>query len=326
MTSSDACARVARAVRGAGTIFLAAHENPDADSVGSLLALGAMLLELGKTVHAATPNPPPERFRFLDGFAALTTEPPPGTPDLAIALDCDGAGRLAGLEEAFMAAALTVDIDHHRGVSAFGDIRWVAPDAPATASLVAQLARELELPLTPARAAALYVGLIADTGGFRFTNTSPEALRLGAELVEAGADPSALARCVFTIRPLSAALLEARALASLDMAGDGVLIATLSRDDFVATGASPADTDGLIDSFRDVVGVRTAVLMKESEPGTWQVSLRGNGVDVAGVAARFGGGGHRFAAGFTAEGEREAVERRVLEALAPAPDGGAADA
>jgi len=326
MTSTDACARVAQAVRGAGTIFLAAHENPDADSVGSLLALRDMLLALGKTVHAATPDPPPERFRFLDGFDALTTEPPPWIPDLAIALDCDGAGRLAGLEEAFMAAATTADIDHHRGVSAFGDIRWVASDAAATASLVAHLARELELPLTPARAEALYVGLIADTGGFRFTNTSPEALRLGAELIEAGADPSALARCVFTIRPLSAALLEARALASLDMAADGVLVASLSVDDFAETGASPGDTDGLIDSFRDVVGVRTAVLMKESEPGTWQVSLRGNGVDVAGVATRFGGGGHKYAAGFTFEGEREAIERSVVEALTPTPDRGAADA
>ncbi len=324
MTSSDACARVAQAVRGAGTIFLVAHENPDADSVGSLLALRDMLLALGKTVHAATPDPPPDRFSFVVGFGALTTQPPPWTPDLAIALDCDGPSRLAVLEEAFRGAACTADVDHHRGVSAFGDIRWVVPEAPATAWLVAQLAHELGLPLTPPRAEALYVGLIADTGGFRFTNTSPAALRLGAELVEAGADPSTLARRVFTIRPLAAALLEARALASLEMADDGVLIASLTRDDFVETGASPADTDGLIDSFRDIIGVRAAVLMKESESGVWQVSLRGNGVDVARVAARFGGGGHKFAAGFTAAGAREQIRRSMLEALAPAQDGGAA--
>jgi len=273
----------------------------------------------------ATPTPPPARFGFLEGFAAIATEPPAQTADLAVALDCDGASRLAGLEAAFGAAPLTVDIDHHRGLDPFGDIRWIVPAAPATAALVTELGRALELPLTVARATALYVGLIADTGGFRFTNTSPAALTLGAELIAAGADPSELSRRVFTIRPLSAALLEGRALGSLEMIADGVLLGMLARDDFTVTGAPQSATDGLIDSFRDVEGVRVAVLMKESDPGTWQVSLRGNGVDVATVAAGFGGGGHRFAAGFTTEGSCEQVRARVLAALS-ARMGVAADA
>lgn len=315
MTASSERARIARAVRDADSIFLAAHEHPDADAVGSLLALRSMLRELGKRVHIATPTSPPDRFAFLDGFAAITTEGPPWTPDLAIALDCDGASRLAGLEEAFSAALLTVDIDHHRGLDPFGDIRWIAGTAPATAALVAELGRELGLPLTPARAAALYVGLIADTGGFRFTNTSPAALTLGAELVAAGADPSELARRVFTIRPLSAALLEGRALGSLEMVAEGVLLGTLALADFAETGAAQSATDGLIDLFRDVEGVRVAVLMKESDPSVWQVSLRGNGVDVATVATGFGGGGHTFAAGFTAEGPGAEVRARLLAAL-----------
>lgn len=318
MTSSSGCARIARAVREADRIFLAAHEHPDADAVGSLLALRSMLLELGKQVHVATPTAPPDRFAFLEGFARITTAAPPYTPDLAIALDCDGASRLAGLEAAFRAAGLTVNIDHHRGLAPFGEIRWIVPAAPATAALIAELGRELGLSLTPERATALYVGLIADTGGFRFTNTSPAALALGAELVAAGADPSELSRRVFTIRPLSAALLEGRALVSLEMVAEGVLLGTLALADFAETGAPHSATDGLIDSFRDVEGVRVAVLMKESEPGTWQVSLRGNGVDVATVATRFGGGGHTFAAGFTAEGSGAEVRSRLLAALAGA--------
>lgn len=318
MTGSSERARIAAVVRDAESIFLAAHEHPDADAIGSLLALRSMLVELGKRVHVATPTPPPERFGFLEDFAVITTMAPPWTADLAIALDCDGVDRLAGLKKAFFAVPLTVDIDHHRGLDPFGDIRWIAPGAPATATLIAELGHELALPLTPDRATALYVGLIADTGGFRFTNTSPVALTLGAELIAAGADPSELSRRVFTIRPLTAALLEGRALSSLELVTDGVLVGTLTADDFAQTGAAPSATDGLIDSFRDVEGVRVAVLMKESEPGVWQVSLRGNGVDVATVAAAFGGGGHRFAAGFTAEGTRAEVCALLLAALARA--------
>lgn len=313
-------ARIARAVRAAETVFLIAHEHPDADAVGSLLALQSMLLELGKRVHVATPTPPPERFAFLEGFGAITTTPPPWPVDLAVALDCDGATRLGDLAEAFHSARLTVDMDHHRGLEPFGDIRWIVPAAPATAALVARLGRALKLPLTAPRASALYVGLIADTGGFRFTNTTPTALRLGAELVAAGADPSELSRKVFTVRPLSAALLEGRALSSLEMAAQGVLVATLALEDFAATGAPLSATDGFIDSFRDVEGVRVAVLMKESDPGTWQVSLRGNGVDVASVAASFGGGGHTYAAGFTARGSAQEVRAQVLAALAAATE------
>ncbi|MEA3402204.1 MAG: DHH family phosphoesterase [Armatimonadota bacterium] len=325
MTSSDSAADVAAAIREASAVFVACHENPDGDAIGSLLALRSMLLSLGKRVHAAAPTPPPVRFSFLAGFDRITAEPPPWEPDLGIALDCDGPERLGELKESLLAAATVVDMDHHRGVSAFGDILYVVPGAPATASLVMAVAGELGLSPTPEQATALYAALIADTGGFRFTNTSPEALRLGAELIAAGADPADLARRVFSVRPLAAARLEARALASLEM-HDSIIIATLHRDDFAQSGADPSDTDGLIDSFRDVTGVQVAVLLKETEPDVWHVSLRGNGVNVASVAAHFGGGGHAFAAGCTLEGRRDGVTARLLEALPRAAGEEAGDA
>lgn len=326
MTSREKRSQVARAICDAKRVFLAAHENPDGDAIGSLLAMRLMLLSMDKIVHAAVPTPPPNRFAFLAGSEAIATTPPPFTADLAIALDCDGVDRLVDLRPAFETARLTIDIDHHRGLDRFGDLQWVVPDAPATAALVVELAHELEISLTPPLAQALYTGLIADTGAFRFTNTTPNALRIGAELIEAGADPADLARRVFSARPLSAALLEGRALSSLQMIDAGVLVASLSQRDFVETGASPADTDGVIDSFRDVLGAKVAVLIKETHAGFWQVSLRGNGVDVATVAAGFGGGGHRFASGFSVEGSREEVLSRILEALTPALDGGGDDA
>ncbi len=308
-------AQVARAVEAASRIFIAVHENPDADAVGSLLAMRSMLLSLGKQVHPAAPTPAPDRFAYLAGWDSIVTEPPPWPPDLGIALDCDGSDRLAGLEEALLACPTVIDIDHHRGLEPFGDIQFVVPVAAATAQLVAEIAPELDLSPTPEQASALYTGLIADTGGFRFTNTTPEALRLGADLIEAGADPAEMARLLFSVRPLAAAKLQARALSSLQEPIDGVLIATLTEADFAETGAEATDTDGLIDSFRDVTGTRAAALLKECDHDVWQVSLRGNDVDVASVAASFRGGGHLFAAGCTLTGTREAVTSRLVEAL-----------
>ncbi|MGI5818459.1 MAG: DHH family phosphoesterase [Armatimonadota bacterium] len=316
MPRTETAADVAAAITDADSVFIATHEYPDGDAVGSLLALRSLLLSLGKSVHAATPTPPPDRFAYMAGFDAISTAPPPEPADVGIALDCDGADRLGELEDALLASGTVVDIDHHGGPDAFGDIRLVDPSAAATAVLVMDVARELgQTPPTADQAGALYSALIADTGCFRFTNTSPGALRLGADLIAAGADPAELARRVFTIRPMEAVRLEARALLSLELAEPGVAIAALSREDFTQTGASSDLTEGIIDTFRDAIGVRAAALIKETEPHVWQVSLRGNAVDVASVARRFDGGGHMFAAGCTIEGDRDEVAGRLVRAL-----------
>ena len=226
---AENAARIAEAIHAADSIFIAAHENPDGDAVGSLLALRSVLLGLGKRVHAATPTPPPARFHYLEGLEAISTDPPAERPQLGIALDCDGSDRLGALEEALLAAEVVVDVDHHGGPERFGGIQLVDPTATSTTMLVMEIARALgiERP-SQAQASALYTGLIADSGCFRFTNTTPEALRLGAELVAAGADPSELARRVFTIRSIEAVLLEGRALSSLEMLDCGVAVAALS--------------------------------------------------------------------------------------------------
>jgi len=309
-------AAIARAIAAANVIHLASHENPDGDAVGSLLGLRLILLELGKTVHVALPHPVPGRYAFLQGANAVELSLPADAPDLAIALDCDGADRLADLRDAILAAPVVANVDHHQGNHSFGDLRYVDPSAPATAAQVHAIAGELGVAISASEATCLYCGLATDTGGFRFGNTTAAALRVGAELVEAGADPEDIARRVFTQRPLAAALLEGRALCSLrPVLGGRVLVASLSRDDFRSAAAGPDDTEGIIDAFRDVRGVEVAVLLKESEPRTWQVSLRAQDVDVEAVAAQFGGGGHRVAAGCTVNGNLEEVEVGVLAAV-----------
>ncbi|HUS80868.1 MAG TPA: bifunctional oligoribonuclease/PAP phosphatase NrnA [Armatimonadota bacterium] len=331
MTAIGDAGRVARAIEAASIIHLAAHENPDGDAVGALLGLRLALLATGRQVRAATPTPPPRRYRFLPGFETIEGALPSDPADLAIALDCDGITRLGDLQAAFIAARVTADVDHHRPETAFGDVRFVDPDHPATATMVLDVLHELRIPLTPEIAACLYTGLITDTGNFRFANTDPEALRAGAELIEAGADPSDLARRCFSLRPLGVIMLEGRALTSLRGSESGLIVfSILTLADFAATGTSPDDTDGIIDSFRDAIGIEVAVLIKEVEPGSWNVSLRSHGLDVASIAAQFGGGGHRVAAGCTVAGTAEEVAARLEQMLehalarAPTPAGGGA--
>ncbi len=316
MNSIGDAATIAAGIRAANVVHIAGHENPDGDAICSMLALRIALLDTGRTVALATPTPPPQRYDFLPGFAEIASELPSPPPDLAIALDCDGVSRLADLQPAFEAAPVVADVDHHRPDSAFGDLRFVDPTFPATSTMVMAILREMDYALTPEIATCLYVGLITDTGGFRFTNTSPEAMRDAARLLEAGADAADLARRIFSVRPLGAALLEGRALLSLTRhAADRVLMATLFLTDFAETDTSPEHTDGLIDRFRDIIGADVAVMLKQTEPDTWGVSMRSQTVNVADVAAAFGGGGHRLAAGCTIEGALADVRESVLAAL-----------
>jgi len=314
MTQSAEAAAIARAIAAAKVIYVASHENPDGDAVGSLLGLRLVLASLGKTVHVALPHPVPARYAFLEGSASIRWDFPSSVPDLAIALDCDGPERLAHLRQAIEAAPLVADVDHHAG-QAFGDLRYLDPTAPASVAQVYVIAGELGGILSPAAATCLYCGLMTDTGGFRFTNTTAAALHLAGQLVAAGADPAEIARRVFAERPLGAALLEGRALSSLRSVSDGrVLLGSITREDFQASGAEPEDTEGIIDAFRDVRGVEIAALLKETEPDVWQVSLRARDVDVRALAAQFGGGGHRLAAGCTMRGDLEQVAASVRKA------------
>lgn len=316
MRSKDEAGAIAAAITGAHTIYLATHEYPDGDALGSLLGLRLALLALGKQVAVATPTAPPQRFEFLPGFEEVAVTLPPAPADLAIALDCDGISRLGGLQPAFASARRVADVDHHRREVAFGDLRFVQPEYPATAVMVLAIIDAADVTISADIASCLYTGLITDTGNFRFANTDAQALRVGARLVEAGADAAELARRTFSLRPIGVKLLTGRALTSLrPELGGAVLVATLSLDDFAATGTGPEDTDGLIDEFRDCPGVEVAVLIKQLEPSLWSVSLRSQQVNVATVAAAFGGGGHRVAAGCTVPGELAGVRQAVLDQI-----------
>ena len=199
-----------------------------------------------------------------------------------------------------------MNIDHHHDNTRFGTVNLVAPDAACTTELVYRLAKELGAQITPPIADALYTGLVTDTGKFMYENTTPEAHRMAAELIEAGVEPHEVHRRLYEDLPFRRLQLLARALARVERHDEGTItIAHLVKDDYEATGALEQDSEGVVDHMRAVEGTAVAVLVREllaeDRDGQRKVSLRATDgrVDVSRIAREFGGGGHPQAAGFS---------------------------
>jgi phosphoesterase RecJ-like protein len=300
----------------ARSVLLLTHEHPDGDGIGSVLALRLGLLALGAQVACVLLQPCPAKYRFLPGSEALTSELPAREFDCAVALDCDGPNRLAALLPAFRSAATTLSIDHHQAECSFADANWCDGSAAATGLLVHRLLLHMGVAITAQIATCLYAAIATDTGIFRFQNTSSRALRVCADLIDAGADPADIARRSSEAVPLPKALLMGRAFASLQVCSELLAIAVLELTDYLATGAQPEHTDGIIDDLKRLDGPPIISLLREEQPGSWRVSLRSQGPDVADICRRFGGGGHRLAAGCEIKGERQAVIDRICAAVA----------
>ena len=300
---------VADAIRSNDCFVVAAHENPDGDAVGSMLAMALALKALGKdaVMYLSGTAPTPGEYSFLD-LSELHRELPADLAErVLIALDCANERRIGPEPTPVEGAKLVVDIDHHHDNSFFGGINLIVADASSTAEIVRDVLSDLGVPLTPEIAAALYVGLVTDTGRFQYTNTTPKSLRLAAELVEAGADVHGIFRHVYETVQFAKLKLLARALERAQLFEGGRLVVSyLLKDDFGAVGAEEPYSEGIIDYLRAVEGSEMVALIREpprNEGPARRISLRSSHdeVDVSAIARASGGGGHRQAAGFASE-------------------------
>ncbi|MEN6641619.1 MAG: DHH family phosphoesterase [Armatimonadia bacterium] len=291
------------------------HKGPDGDALGAGLALYQALVAQGKQVQIVAPTDVARHYRWLPQADRLA-QAIQGRPDVAIYVDCDGADRLGELQEAMNASEVVVQIDHHSG-AAFGQVQYVDGSAAAAALLVRRLLRALGWDLTGDIATCLYTGTATDTGFFRFENTNEEAFAVAAEMVARGVVPSAVAALVSETRPLGRMKLTGRALQALQVADEGRIAWTVLRpQDYLETGSTVGDTEGIVDFLKQVEGQQVAVLVKApGHEGQWQVSLRAPVVDVADIARGFGGGGHARAAGFDYEGELGDLLAKLLLTL-----------
>jgi phosphoesterase RecJ-like protein len=316
---------VLAALRGHERFVVTAHENPDGDALGSLLAmhlaLGAMDKDSVMVLAGSAPLPGEYRFLELAERGLLREKPADHGERVLLALDCANESRI--VDAALLAEApLSVNIDHHHDNSLFADVNLVVPEASSTGELLADLLRALGVALTSDIAEALYVALVTDTGRFQYTNTTPKALRLAADLVEAGADVHKVFQGVYETVQFAKLKLLARALDRAQVfEGGRIVVSYLLRTDFAEVGAAEPYSEGIIDYLRAVEGAELAALIREppreGSPAR-KVSLRASvdELDVSAVARVFGGGGHRQAAGFGTDLSIEEITARIVAGAA----------
>jgi phosphoesterase RecJ-like protein len=328
----EAARAIAKAMAPGQRVCLTTHVNPDGDGLGSEVGLVHLLCAQGVEAVITNPTPTPNRFRFL--FDDLPNVDRSGEAirelrraDVIIVLDISDLGRLGMLTETVRARGVPVIcIDHHVGDGELPDgPRYIDSDAAATGELIYEIAVANGWPVTGAAARALYVAILTDTGGFRFSNTRPRTLRIAADLLEVGVDPEEIYVEVYARAPEGRPRLLAEALQTLIVEPEyGLAWVTVPQGAVERLGVTSDDLDGVVEFPRSIEGVRMALLFREASQHRVKVSLRSVGnVDVASFAQQFGGGGHVKAAGLVLPGTLAEVQATILHAARAflGPDG-----
>lgn len=304
---------VLEVIRRGRRFAVGSHARPDGDAVGSMLACGMMLAQMGKQADLVSADPVPLIYRGLPCAGTIRqTQRLEGEYDAVILLECDGVARtrLAGLE-----GRMLMNIDHHVSGRNFAAVNWIDTDACAVGEMVYRVARAAGVTVTADMAACLYAAVLTDTGSFCYEGTDAHAFELARELVGYGAEPAKIAREVYFSNPLSKIMLLGAALANLKRDGKLAWL-WVTHADMQRTGAAEEDCEGIVNYAISVSGVEAAVLVRELPDRRARVSLRSKGrLDVAQIAAAFGGGGHRHAGGCTLEGPLTAACDRILETM-----------
>ena len=298
-------------LRGAAEVTLVCHIAPDGDALGSMLGLGLALRSLGKTVRASWAGDPdgvPDSYSGLAGQELLVPAVDlPQAPELLVALDSGSLDRLGWLADRAAAASAVLLVDHHATSTRFGTVNLVDANAAATAELIAALIDRLDVELTTQIAAALYTGLVTDTGIFRHPSTSPAVHTLVARLLATGIPHDRIVRDIYETAPLAYVRLLGAACARSRLEGDaadglGLVWTDIRHSELQRAGLELSDVEGVIDILRVAQEADVAAIFKEDPSGAFRVSVRSRGAtDVGVVCAGLGGGGHRMAAGFTSE-------------------------
>ncbi|HLD25875.1 MAG TPA: bifunctional oligoribonuclease/PAP phosphatase NrnA [Candidatus Andersenbacteria bacterium] len=299
-------AQIHAALRGARRVLIATHEHPDGDAIGSSLALLTALRLQGKQVVAYIPDPAPEQFLFLPGVAELSVQRPVVAEfDAVVVLDATYFGRTQ-LAAELAAHPLTITIDHHLDNAAEATINLLVPQAAATAQILTAFFAATNTPITSDMATCLLTGIFTDTGSFMHDSTTPEILKLAAQLMKKGARLSHIAHETYQKKDLPSLRVWGRALSRIVIdQTTGVALSVITAQDLTECGATLDDLAGVVNMLNTLPEAKFALLLTEYEPGKIKGSLRSEphkDVDVSAIAKRLGGGGHKLAAGFEVPG------------------------
>lgn len=313
----------ARFFREHDRFLVLSHVNPDGDATGSALGVVLMLEQLGKEYVVVNEGETPLKFDFLPRFDRLRNlrkQPLTEMFEAVIAVDCADESRMGDVRPLFASGAAVLNIDHHPTNDMFGTVNLVRPEAAATAEILFEVAEEAGIAFNEELALCIYTGLLTDTGGFRYSNTTPRVMEIAARLLTYGVKPGEVAeRCLEEITFAHVKILR-RALQTLQLSHQNLVASIcVSVDDFAQAEAKREDAGGLVNYCRNIEGVEVGVSFVESEPGIVKVSMRARDrVDVSAVAKQLGGGGHAKASGCTVKGTIAEAKQKVWDVLEPA--------
>jgi phosphoesterase RecJ-like protein len=303
---------ITEALRQGDKVLIASHVFPDGDALGSQLALGEILESLGKKVYYYCEEFASAMYEFMPGSEKLRNElPDTALFDAAVAVDCGDRFRLGHEMETLLQIHPFIVIDHHAGHRDFGDISWVEADRSSTAEMIFDLALALNADISYNAAYCLYTAIVSDSGSFKYESTSAYTFNVASHLLNRGVVPSEVAGKLFDNYSVNRLRLLEKVLGSLEIYAEGqIAVISASQEMFEASGAKPEDTEEFINLPRALRSVKVAVFFKETVDGSIKVSLRAKGeCDVAQVASKYGGGGHRNAAGYRVK-DRTMTETR----------------
>lgn len=313
--SEAALAAIVEVLRQGEKFLVCSHSRPDGDAVGSMLATGMLLEQMGKRADLVTADRIPSIYRGLPGADGIRTALRVHGPyDAVILLECDGLERakLRGMEPFFH-----INIDHHATGRRFAHLNWIDRHAASVGEMVYRLVKYAGAIVTPAMATCLYTTVLTDTGGFCYGGTRASTFALAQKLTEAGADPVRIAQEVYFSTATSKLLLLGAALSNLKREGRLAWL-WVTHQDMVRTCAAEEDCEGIVNYAICISGVEAAVFLRELPEKRIRLSLRSKGkVNVSAIAASLGGGGHENAAGVTLDGPISRALEEILAELRP---------
>ncbi|MCP4684854.1 MAG: bifunctional oligoribonuclease/PAP phosphatase NrnA [bacterium] len=301
-------------------IMVVSHIDPDGDALGTQLAFGSYLKSLGKEVHLVRDSGIPDKYRFLPGVDKIVQAnslPKDISFDTGLVLECPSLKR-AGSAAGFLANGLQiVNIDHHQDSAEYGTVNWIDTKASSVGEMAYEYFQATDFDIDSDVATCLYTAILTDTGRFRYASTTSRTMTIAGNLIAHGADPRVICDFVYYDMKAPTMILTGRVLNSIEYHHDGrVCILTLTADMLAESGADESDSDGLVDFTLFTKGVTTGALLKEIDADTTKVSLRScNGVNVAEIAAKFGGGGHFNAAGCRVPLSLDKAKQEILKLL-----------
>ncbi|MFQ6041032.1 MAG: bifunctional oligoribonuclease/PAP phosphatase NrnA [Candidatus Poribacteria bacterium] len=311
----DVLEEILRVIYNHHKFAISTHINPDGDAIGAQLGLYSFLQELGKQVWVVNTDPVPYGYAFLPFADVISSSSPAESVEILIVVDAGNLTRIGDdLAKTLLPQKAIINIDHHVTNDRFGQYNWVDPSASASSELIYKLLKRHGMNIGRKRAICLYTGIMTDTGSFRFSNTTPAAHRIAAELISEGASADEIYRFVYESLPPSRVKLLGLVLSTLQLSSDKKIAWTrVTQNMYERTGTKQEDTETFIDHVKSINTVEVALFFVELKGGKTKVSFRSkNEFDVSKIAIKFGGGGHQRAAGCTVKAPIDETEKIIL--------------